>query len=291
MRSWIVCAFLWRCASSDLCDPSCVSGTVLSPDNQAFLSLARNALTGRLYDEVVHCRGETWSLTHTYNHEKALVGNEWPVVGHTMVGYRRLQNIEDAIKHAVASGIAGHFAELGVWRGGASIYTRLVLNTLREYERRVYVFDAFESIKGYGQHQNFLSVREKDVKHNSDKYNATNSVFFHKGMFRDTTPAFARDMTEMGEKLAVLRIDGKFYESYESAMYDLYPLVPVGGTVIFDDVYSHAAVLRFWNDFKKDYGLLETLTRIDVHSGWFTKIQDVRLDRAKMRHTKSKSHA
>ena len=35
------------------------------------------------------------------------------------------------------------------------------------------------------------------------------------------------------------------------------------GIVIFDDVFSHAAVMRAWVDFKGDQGLPETLNRID----------------------------
>ena len=38
----------------------------------------------------------------------------------------------------------------------------------------------------------------------------------------------------------------------------------VGGIVIFDDVFSHAAVMRAWLDFKSDQGLPETLNRIDL---------------------------
>lgn len=34
----------------------------------------------------------------------------------------------------------------------------------------------------------------------------------------------------------MLRIDGNFYDSYQDALYYLYPLVPVGGWVIFDDI-------------------------------------------------------
>lgn len=286
----VLFAYVPPYVSSKVCDSSCISRAALTVDGTLLLGLARNALTGSLYDEVIDCKGETWSMAHKYNHEKTLVGNEWPVVGHTMVGHLRLRNIEDAIKHVVASGIPGHFAELGVWRGGASIYARLVMNALRAYKRRVYVFDAFESISDYGRGKDFLAVKEEDVRHNFQKYNATNSVIFHKGMFHDTTPAFAKQMTESGEQLAVLRIDGNFYKSYESAMYDLYPLVPVGGIVIFDDVFSHAAVMRFWNDFRKDYQLTETLERIDVHSGWFKKTRDVALDRAKIRQKHSKSH-
>ena len=64
-------------------------------------------------------------------------------------------------------------------------------------------------------------------------------------------------------------------------MYYGYEKVPVGGIVIFDDVFSHAAVMRAWLDFKGDQGLPETLNRIDRHSSWFRKLQMVKVDKTK----------
>ena len=43
-----------------------------------------------------------------------------------------------------------------------------------------------------------------------------------------------------------------------------YEKVPVGGIVIFDDVFSHPPVMSAWVDFKSDQGLPETLNRIDL---------------------------
>ena len=77
-------------------------------------------------------------------------------------------------------------------------------------------------------------------------------------------------------------MDGNFYDSYQDAMYYLFPFVPVGGIVIFDDVFSHHAVMEFWNDFKKDQGVDSELVQIDRHSGWFRKEREVKLDRTKM---------
>ena len=62
-------------------------------------------------------------------------------------------------------------------------------------------------------------------------------------------------------------------------MYNLYDLVPVGGFVILDDVMSHNAVMRFWTDFKKDYGLTENLTQIDRHSAWFQKAKSIKVSK------------
>ena len=46
----------------------------------------------------------------------------------------------------------------------------------------------------------------------------------------------------------------------------------------FDDVMSHAVVMNFWLDFKKDQGIMEELNRIDKHSAWFRKRDAVQID-------------
>ena len=61
-------------------------------------------------------------------------------------------------------------------------------------------------------------------------------------------------------------------------MYYMYESVPVGGYVIFDDVYNSPAVMQFWHDFRRDQKLPEKLVPIDSESAWFRKSKDVELD-------------
>ena len=65
-------------------------------------------------------------------------------------------------------------------------------------------------------------------------------------------------------------------------MYYLYERVPVGGYVIFDDVMSHPAAMRFWNDFQADQGVVEKLIRIDLHSAYFRKTRGVKVNMTRM---------
>ena len=96
-------------------------------------------------------------------------------------------------------------------------------------------------------------------------------------MFTNTTASWV----ERTDPIAVLRVDGNFHDSYEDVMYATYENVPVGGIVIFDDVFSHDSVMQFWHDFRADHGLVEQLVRIDVHSAWFRKKKLVKLDQSK----------
>ena len=213
-----------------------------------------------------------------YVKEKREMGQDWPIVGHTMVGHRRLENIEGSLRSVVSRQIEGHFVELGVWKGGASIYARMVLNVLEQRNRTVFVLDAFETLEGYDKAQEFISTTEAELRHNFQKYDVSDGVEYMKGLFQHTTPRLASKLKNEHGHISVLRIDGNFYFSYEDAMYNLYELVPVGGIVIFDDMYSHPDVKRFWHDFTSDYKLPEMVHPIDKNSAWFMKIKPVVLD-------------
>ena len=284
----------WPAGMASPCDSQCAQKAKSSDIITRYLKLGRETLTGTLYDDVPACswnQKQHWPkiVNRVVGHcpIEALVpltrasleaGGVWPIVGHTMVGHRRLENIESAVRSVVSRDIDGHFAELGVWRGGASIYARMVLDSLEQSNRKVFVFDAFDILKEYGPAKIYLMNSEDEVRHNFENYDVSDGVEYFKGLFQDTTPLFASKLKETNEKLAVFRIDGNFYFSYEDAMYNLYEYVPVGGVVIFDDIISHADVQKFWNDFTNDYSLPEKIHPIDHASGWFTKIKPVVLD-------------
>jgi len=215
-------------------------------------------------------------------------GLDWPPMGYTMVGTARLENFRAAIEEVNRKKIPGDVMELGVWRGGAMIMATAVSKEYKSMggtmDRRMYVLDAFEDIpaSSYGVSRAFLFNTEAAVIDHFKTYNAYDSnVHFVRGLFKNTVPKMATD--DSIQQIAVLRVDGNFYDSYQDSLYYMYGKVPVGGIVIFDDVMSHKAVMRCWLDFKADHGLPEELNRIDVHSAWFRKTKDVTIDMSKMR--------
>src|SRR5437762_1174972 len=56
-----------------------------------------------------------------------LEGRDWPPTAHTMIGLKRLDNLQFCIEDVLARGVPGDLMETGVWRGGASIFMRGVL--------------------------------------------------------------------------------------------------------------------------------------------------------------------
>lgn len=247
---------------------------------ERYLHLIEMALTGSLHDEIGSCGGGKGgcdlSQVKPFDPKLRDEGRDWPPLGHTMIGHKRMRNIKMVLQAVIKDNIQGSFAELGVWRGGACIYAKAIFDMYDQKNRTVHVFDAFSKLPGYGASSDFLMNSEVTVKHNFEKYGVMDeSVIFHVGLFKDTVPAFSRNITS---KMAVLRIDGNFYDSYQDALYYLYESVPVGGFVIFDDVMSHRMVMACWQDFKREQGLPENLTQIDVHSAYFRKERDIHID-------------
>lgn len=225
---------------------------------------------------------------------RRLVGRDWPTHGVTMVGHARLHNLRHCLQSAIAQNVPGDFVELGVWRGGASIYARALLEVYEQRERSVRLFDAFGRIPGYGAASKFLAVTLPEVEDNFKAYGLHEGVEFNAGLYNETLPQFYhKHKDNRFARIAVLRIDGNFYESYQDALYYLWEFVPVGGFVIFDDyVEGHNApwLGHFWAEFKLAHGLREKLHAVDWTSSYFRKEKDVKVnwsayarDRARMK--------
>ncbi len=268
-----------------------------TPVAAQMLLIMERALLGTLFSEQVgRCGGGKGgcALGSVLPFDASLRrgGQDWPPVGHTMVGGQRLQNAREALEMAVQLGVPGDFAELGVWRGGVCIYAKAILDLLCESgegRREVLVFDAFQDLPGYdwGGYTQYLSVSESLVRGAFDAYGVnTSGVKFIKGLFKDTLPSFRKARLAAGSKpISVLRIDGNFYDSHQDALYYLYDFVPVGGVIIFDD-FTHLTAERSWHDFQADQDFSETATKLpdpDKNGAWFIKTVAVKVDMSKMR--------
>ena len=268
-----------------------------TPVAAQMLLIMERALLGTLFsDQVGRCGGGKGGCALgsvlPFDASLRLGGQDWPPVGHTMVGGQRLQNAREALEMAVQLGVPGDFAELGVWRGGVCIYAKAILDLLCESgegRREVLVFDAFQDLPGYdwGGYTQYLSVSESLVRGAFDAYGVnTSGVKFIKGLFKDTLPSFRKARLAAGSKpISVLRIDGNFYDSHQDALYYLYDFVPVGGVIIFDD-FTHLTAERAWHDFQADQDFSETATKLpdpDKNGAWFVKTVAVKVDMSKMR--------
>ena len=166
---------LWTSPDVTPCGAECKEKLPEPPAGRAWverhLSLASTAITGMLYEEAGRMNQACGAKQHPEHCLKATLpydsqarqrGDDWPAVAHTMVGSHRLRNFREAVESVIAHQIPGDIAELGVWRGGASIFARTVVEAYGEgAKRRSLIFDAFETIPSYGFASNYLAVSEQ----------------------------------------------------------------------------------------------------------------------------------
>jgi O-methyltransferase len=196
-------------------------------------------------------------------------GRDWPRDAETMIGLRRLENLQYCITKVLSRGVPGDLIETGAWRGGATIFMRAVLKARGDTNRCVWVADSFQGLprpdaehypadKG-DKHWTFpLAVSLETVKANFERYGMLDQqVRFLPGWFRDTLPNAPID------RLAVLRLDGDIYESTIVALRALYPKLSSGGFVIVDDYGNIPNCKQAVDDFRREEGITEEVTPID----------------------------
>ena len=198
-------------------------------------------------------------------------------LSHTMVGRKRLDNIQTCIETVLADKIPGDLLEAGVWRGGSCIFMRGVLAAYGVADRIVWAADSFEGVPPPAHPQDegidlsvdvlpVLAVPLEDVQALFKRYDLLDAqVRFLKGWFKDTLA------TAPIERLAVLRLDGDLYESTMDALVPLYDKVPTGGFVIVDDYYSCAPCGRAIDEFRGTRSISTPLQKIDEQSVFWRK--------------------
>lgn len=107
----------------------------------------------------------------------------------------------------------------------------------------MYVIDAFESLPSYEENAGYLATSIEEVQTNFKIFGLlNNNIHFVKELFSNSLPIL-REQHDV--PIAVLRVDGNFYDSHQDAMYYLYDKVPLGDIVIFDDIWTQAGAKEF----------------------------------------------
>ncbi len=195
----------------------------------------------------------------------------------TMLPLARLDQLQHCVEDVIRRGVPGDLLEAGVWRGGAVILMRAVLQVRGITDRCVWVADSFEGLpvpdaqrypKEAAAHHSpvmrdafghFKAGLER-VQANFAHYGLLDAqVRFLPGWFKDTLPAAPV------RQLAVLRLDCDYHESTRVCLDSLYDKLSVGGYVIVDDYgedqWTHCkdAVDRF----RAERGIAEPMVPVD----------------------------
>jgi O-methyltransferase len=204
-------------------------------------------------------------------------GRARPRNAETMIGLRRLDNLQACILDVLDQQVPGDIVETGVWRGGAMIFARAVLEAYGDTERLVWCADSFQGLPppdassypadtGDGHYRiPFLAVTADEVRANFARYGLLDArVRFLEGWFRDTLPGAPI------ARISVLRLDGDMYESTIQALDALYPKLSPGGYVIVDD-YGWQPCGQAVEDFRRQNDITDTIVKVDESCSYWQR--------------------
>jgi O-methyltransferase len=198
-------------------------------------------------------------------------------LSHTMIGRKRLDNLQACIETVLDDGVLGDLIETGIWRGGACIFMRGVLRAYGVADRVVWAADSFDGVPPPTHPEDagldlskkrlpVLAVPLEEVQALFERYGLLDDhVRFLKGWFRDTLGGAPI------ERLAVLRLDGDLYESTMDALNPLYDKLSPGGFVIVDDYYSCPPCGRAIDEFRAARAIVTPMQKVDVQAVFWRK--------------------
>ncbi len=205
-----------------------------------------------------------------YDAQRRSEGRDWPAHAETMIGLKRLNQLQNCIEEVIKENIPGDLIECGVWRGGAGIFMRAMLELDPSRQRKVWLADSFQGLpppnarqypadKGDVHHRyTQLAVSLDEVQANFERYGwLDDRVAFLPGWFRDTLPNAPM------ERLAVLRADGDMYESTMDILRHLYPKLSINGFCIIDDYGAIPACRQATDDYRREHGIQDPIHAID----------------------------
>ncbi|MGY6156164.1 TylF/MycF/NovP-related O-methyltransferase [Paraburkholderia graminis] len=242
-------------------------------DGTKYLDLLEAVLTG---EAVADPSIGPWAKPG-FSADARLLGRDWPQTALTMIGRTRLRNVRCLVESALKDSIPGDFIETGVWRGGACIYMRAILDLYGVTDRTVWVADSFRGLPEPNAAQFTadigdthymhpeLAVSSEQVRMNFQRFGLLDEqVRFLEGWFKDTLP------TAPIEQIALLRLDGDMYESTWEALEALYHKVSPGGFIVVDD-YILPACAKAIEDWRAQERITTPLNEVDGAAVYWQK--------------------
>jgi hypothetical protein len=189
----------------------------------------------------------------------------------TMCSVARLRGLYRAAHYVVKEQIAGDVVECGCARGGSAALVALTLRQLGS-RRKLWLFDTFEGLPAPSSDDPDFEIADlftgtcvgtlAEVRGLFERLNVADDVMFIKGLFQETLP-----VTSIS-RIALLHIDGDWYESVKVCLDSLYDKVVPGGLIQFDDYGYWQGARKAVDEFLQARGLPSRLQRLD-YSGRF----------------------
>jgi len=193
---------------------------------------------------------------------------------YTLCCNTRLFALYSAIKLISVQNLPGDIVECGTARGGSAALMGLTLKSLKE-KRVLWLFDSFEGIPEPTENdpdreiaQNYTGEfkgEQSEVESLLTKLDIRTNTKLVKGLFHETL-----EKSEIKE-IALLHVDGDWYDSVMECLECLYDQVSIGGVIQFDDYGYWEGARKAVHDFMDRYNLNDELIIIDYEGRQWIK--------------------
>jgi O-methyltransferase len=186
---------------------------------------------------------------------------------YTMLSYERLITLWQQVRYLDKACIPGGLVECGTWKGGACGMMALAHRRCGSPHRALHLFDSFQGLPEPNKEQDGeMAVRYADERASGSlrsigkcvglleenkhlledvaRYPAE-LIHYHVGWFQETL----RLVPQSVGAIALLRIDGDWYESTKMCLETLYSKVSSGGVVVIDDYGKWPGCRRAVDEF------------------------------------------
>lgn len=222
------------------------------------------------------------------------------VKDYTMMPHVNLATLYEQVVYCEKNNIDGDFVECGVWKGGAVGIMALSNLNHSNKRRALHLFDAFDDICPPDPSKDGIRAIEDVIKYSKVKdlnnleknqpikgiYDSfgghgriedcnnllTNlinypreNIYYYKGWFQDTL-----DKSNI-DKIAILRLDGDWYDSIKICLDKFYDKVSKNGVIIIDDYGYYDGCTKAVDDFFKERGIINFLSYSNFGCRYFIK--------------------
>jgi hypothetical protein len=190
----------------------------------------------------------------------------------TMCSYARLQSLHRAVLYIDKNNIPGDIVECGVAHGGSAALMAL---SSKSGARKLWMFDTFQGLPEPSSenpdqpiasaYTGAFRASPEAVRSSFRKLGIDANAIIVPGLFENTLPNCGI------ESIALLHVDGDWYESVRTTLEHLYDRVSPGGIIQFDDYGHWAGARRAVDEFMNARGIAQPLRRIDFSGRQLTK--------------------
>jgi predicted SAM-dependent methyltransferase len=217
---------------------------------------------------------------------------------YTMLSIERLYSLWLLAKKVCEKDLPGNFVECGVARGGSSALLAYVIKKYSSSPRKIYSFDSFEGMPEptredthAGQTANdtgwgtgTCSAPEESLIKICRELEVIDFVVPVKGYFENTLPDYKNKVGSV----ALLHMDGDWYESTNAILNNIYDKVITSGIIQVDDYGFWEGCRKSIEEFQAKRKIEFDINTIDNTGVWFIKPFEQSINSSTVEFTKEK---